>query len=142
LTFNDSQKFEARWIYLSAPRNVSVFAQGLPEKIYLPVAHGEGKFMVTDDKILDNLEANGQVVFKYVAPDNGPALYPWNPNGSSRDIAGLCDKTGRILGMMPHPERHSLPWQNPQWTRKGLRPEGDGLQLFKNAVEHVRRHIL
>ena len=59
-----------------------------------------------------------------------------NPNGSQGDVAGICDASGRVLGLMPHPERHVLPYQHPRWTREGLAPEGDGLRLFRNAVEH------
>ena len=69
-------------------------------------------------------------------PQGGPASgFPENPNGSQDDIAGVCDATGRVLGLMPHPERHVLPTQHPRWTREGLKTEGDGLQLFRNAVE-------
>jgi phosphoribosylformylglycinamidine synthase len=82
------------------------------------------------------LEQAGQVVLRYIEPSGRPAngAFPYNPNGSQADIAGLCDATGRVMGLMPHPERHVLPTQHPRWTREGLKPEGDGLPLFRNAV--------
>ena len=81
---------------------------------------------------MHGLEQAGQVVLKY-AP-GGRRGRPYNPNGSQGDLAGLCDATGRVLGLMPHPERHVLPTQHPRWTRLGLAPEGEGLALFRNAV--------
>jgi len=134
LTFNDSNRFEDRWVYLRADSGRSVFmAKG--QTIYLPVAHGEGKFVADGDDTLDALRANEQVVFRYVDADGHTgAGYPVNPNGSVDDVAGICDETGRILGLMPHPERHVLPTQHPRWTREGLKPEGDGMQMFRNAV--------
>jgi phosphoribosylformylglycinamidine synthase len=72
---------------------------------------------------------------RYADERGQPADYPANPNGSQDDVAGICDATGRVLGLMPHPERHVLGTQHPKWTRDGLRPEGDGLQLFRNAVD-------
>ncbi|MGB2613911.1 MAG: phosphoribosylformylglycinamidine synthase subunit PurQ, partial [Phycisphaerae bacterium] len=66
------------------------------------------------------------------------AGYPWNPNGSVGDVAGICDPTGRILGLMPHPERHLLPWHHPQWTRLGAREAGDGLALFQRGVKYFK----
>jgi phosphoribosylformylglycinamidine synthase len=137
LTYNDSNKFEDRWVYLKVVSDRCVFTRGI-ETLYIPVAHGEGKFVTQDEAILDQLEANGQVVFRYVNPGYRSDGYPWNPNGSQRDIAGICDPTGRILGLMPHPERHVLPTQHPRWTRDGLRPEGDGAAVFRNAVSYLR----
>ena len=79
------------------------------------------------------------MVLRYVGRERpAAAAIPVNPNGSQDDIAGICDATGRVLGLMPHPERHVLPTQHPQWTRHGLKAEGDGLQLFRNAVEFFR----
>ena len=82
-------------------------------QIYLPVAHGEGKFIPRDKKVLDALTSNGQIVLRYCTPDGGKPSYPENPNGSTDDIAGICDTTGRVLGLMPHPERHFLFEQHP-----------------------------
>ena len=101
-----------------------------------PVAHAEGKFVPQNDTVLNSLKVNKQIVFQYKSQGNGKAEYPDNPNGSVNDIAGICDPTGRVLGLMPHPERHLDPMNNPLWTRKGLSNEGDGLMLFKNAVDY------
>ena len=84
---------------------------------------------------LSGLQQAGQVVLRYVDRHGKPGDFPVNPNGSQGDVAGLCDATGRVLGLMPHPERHVLPTQHPRWTREGLKKEGDGLQLFRNAVQ-------
>jgi len=137
LTFNDSAKFEDRWVYLSVPPNASIFTDGL-SRLYLPVAHGEGKF-VAGAAVLREIAAGRQVVFRYVDADGRPGGYPWNPNGSVDHIAGICDATGRILGLMPHPERHALGRQHPRWTREGLRDEGDGMAVFRSAVNYFRR---
>ena len=107
--------------------------------MHLPVAHGEGNFVCRKEWILKGLEQAGQVVLRYSDGHGGPAPYPANPNGSQGDVAGVCDATGRVLGLMPHPERHVLPTQHPRWTREGLQPAGDGLQLFRNAVEFFRQ---
>ena len=79
--------------------------------------------------------STGQVVLRYVDESGNPTGYPGNPSGAQAGVAGICDATGRVLGLMPHPERHVLPTQHPQWTRLGLAPAGDGLRLFRNAVE-------
>jgi phosphoribosylformylglycinamidine synthase len=100
------------------------------------VAHAEGKFVVRDEGGMASLIKNRQIVFQYVAPDGGAPVYPQNPNGSMLDIAGICDSSGRILGLMPHPERHIDPTNHPNWTREGLAPEGDGLAMFRNAVNY------
>ncbi|MEK6563556.1 MAG: phosphoribosylformylglycinamidine synthase I [Candidatus Omnitrophota bacterium] len=148
LTINDSGKFEDRWTYLKSPQSTvhspqikCVWISGLSEVIYLPVAHGEGKFMAKDKAVLERLENNGQVVLRYCDEKGNPAQYPDNPNGSENAIAGLSDETGRIFGLMPHPERHSFGWQNPRWTRQGLKKEGDGLLIFRNGVEYARKLI-
>ena len=146
LTINDSGKFEDRWTYLKNQKSKiknqkCVWTQGLPEVMYLPVAHGEGKFMAKDKAVLERLENNGQVVLRYCDEKGNPAGYPDNPNGSENAIAGLSDQTGRIFGLMPHPERHSFGWQNPHWTRQGLKKEGDGLMIFRNGVEYARKLI-
>jgi phosphoribosylformylglycinamidine synthase len=104
----------------------------------VPVAHGEGNFVCRKEWILQGLAQANQVVMRYTDPNGSPAGYPYNPNGSQGDVAGICDATGRVLGLMPHPERHVLPTQHPRWTRAGLKPEGDGMQLFRNAVEFFK----
>jgi phosphoribosylformylglycinamidine synthase I len=139
---NDSGKFEARWVYLKHIDNGKcVFTRNIKEVIYLPVAHGEGKFTTINEKVLDDLEANDQVVFKYVDRENNFDGYPWNPNGSDRHIAGICDITGRIFGLMPHPERHLSKYNHPRWTRENLDEEGDGVKIFRNAVEYVQQEL-
>lgn len=140
LTFNDSHRFEDRWTYLRAPSNRSVLVED-GESIYLPVAHAEGKFVCRDEEVLRRLRDDGQVVFRYTDPQGEPAGYPWNPNGSVDDIAAVCDPSGRVLGMMPHPERHVLPFQHPRWTREGLEDEGDGLRIFRRAVDFAAREL-
>lgn len=139
LSGNDSGKFEDRWVYLK-PFNADkcVFTRGIKETLYLPVAHAEGKFIPRDPAVLQKLRENRQVIFRYVGPDGNPGGYPWNPNGSVDDIAAICDPTGRVLGLMPHPERHIDPVQHPRWTREGLNNRGDGMLLFDNAIKYIK----
>lgn len=134
LAHNTSGKFEDRWIYLKARPGKCPFLKGY-DLFQLPVAHGEGNFLCRAGWILKGLDQAGQIVLRYVDAAGAPGVYPVNPNGAQDDVAGICDPTGRVLGLMPHPERHVLPTQHPQWTRKGLADEGDGLRLFRNAVE-------
>jgi len=138
LVHNDSGKFEDRWVYLRVLESPCVFTTPMPEQLYFPVAHAEGKFAVSHPEVLERLEANRQIVFRYCTADGGAAAYPANPNGSVRDIAGICDPTGRILGLMPHPERHIDPTNHPRWMREGAAPEGDGAAIFHNAVAYFR----
>lgn len=135
LTHNDEGRFECRWVHLSSPGSRCVF---FPEagQIALPVAHAEGKFVTKAKDDLKKLIDSGQVVFRYCAPDGSEPDYPDNPNGSMDRIAGVCDSTGRVLGLMPHPERFVRREQHPNWTRGGLPKEGDGLALFRNAVNY------
>jgi len=140
LTLNDSNKFEDRWVYLKATSAGCVFVRE-GEDAYLPVAHAEGKFIVDSPAHLAALEEAGQVVFRYVGPDGDLAAYPWNPNGSQGNVAGVCDPTGRIFGLMPHPERHVEPTQHPRWTREGLKPAPDGIRVFRNAVAYVQKEL-
>ena len=138
LTDNDSGKFEDRWVYLRPEESVCVFTRGVEEILYFPVAHAEGKFVPKDRDVLRRLNENGQIVFRYMSSEGKSPTYPWNPNGSAEHIAGICDSTGRVLGLMPHPERHILGTHHPRWTREGLRERGDGLILFENAVRYAR----
>jgi phosphoribosylformylglycinamidine synthase len=140
LTFNDSHKFEDRWVWLDAPQTVCPFVES-GERIYLPVAHAEGKFVLEDDGLLRELRDNGQIIYRYCTADGGKPDYPANPNGSLDDIAGICDPSGRILGMMPHPERHCLPLHDPRWPREGLKEEGEGLRIFRRLVEFAEREF-
>jgi len=141
LTINDSAKFEDRWVRLkSQPTdNRCVWARGLPEVVYLPVAHGEGKFVARDQAVMERLEKNSQVVFRYCDAEGRQAGYPANPNGSQAGVAGICDETGRILGLMPHPERHMADWQHPAGSFGAGR--ADGLLLFKTGVEYAHSII-
>ncbi len=141
LTWNDSGKFEDRWVYLKPEFNVCVWTQGIEEPIELPVAHGEGKFVPKDQTVMEQLLGYGQIVLHYADGRGREAGYPWNPNGSVGSIAGICDPTGRIFGLMPHPERHVTGTQHPRWTREGRIGEGDGLQIFRNGVNWAtKRH--
>jgi phosphoribosylformylglycinamidine synthase len=141
LSLNDSAKFEDRWVYLkkNAVKDICVWTKGIDRPVYLPVAHAEGKFIPRSKELLSNLHKNGQVVFTYCDKDGNEAGYPMNPNGSVDGIAGICDTTGRIFGLMPHPERHVVYIQHPFWTRLYDKGEGDGLKIFRNGVEFIRK---
>lgn len=135
LTFNRSARFECRWVTLQPERDSAcIFTRGLPEPVYCPVAHGEGRFL-TDD--LEKLVHRQQIALRYIL-ENGSAAdvaYPANPNGSEADIAGVCNAAGNVLGLMPHPEDHVVVWQHPRWTRgQGGRM---GLPLFVNGVKYA-----
>jgi len=104
--------------------------------IELPVAHGEGKFLVRNESDMEELESNGQVVLRYASGSGGEPSYPEDPNGSMKHIAGVCNKKGTILGLMPHPERFLYRTNHPRWTREDLPEEGDGMAFFVNAFEY------
>jgi len=132
LTHNEPPGFQDRWVWLEANPGRCPFLRGI-DRLFVPIAHGEGRFVCRAEWILRGLEQAGQVVLRYSGVSDRPDCS--NPNGSQGRVAGLCDATGRVLGLMPHPERHVLPIQHPHWTRTGLAPEGDGLKLFRNAIE-------
>jgi phosphoribosylformylglycinamidine synthase len=132
---NGCGRFEDRWIYLRATPAKCPFLTGC-DRLHLPVAHGEGRLIFRKLWIHQGLEQAGQIVLRYVNSGGLPGPYPVNPNGSEGDAAGLCDASGRVLGLMPHPERHVLPTHHPRWTREGLAKEGDGLLIFRNAVTY------
>jgi phosphoribosylformylglycinamidine synthase len=135
LANNDSGKFECRWVYMVANKQSNcVFTKGI-DSLYLPVAHGEGK-LVADPAILPRLNV---ALYYTDEAGNTSAGYPHNPNGSMNNIAGICDSSGRVFGLMPHPERHVRGTQHPQWTRLGARPYGDGFPIFQNAVAWAKR---
>ena len=135
VTFNDSAKFEARWVRLEVCTNHSIFlCQG--EHLEMPVEHAEGKVVASEGAVIDELTSSGQVAVRYVDPAGRTDVYPANPNGSMAGIAGLCDKTGRVLGLMPHPERHQEHTNHPLWTRRPQTGPPDGLKLFQRAVEY------
>ena len=137
LAHNDSGLFRDDWCELAAdPESPCVFTRGI-ERVRLPLRHGEGKF-VADDAVLDELEKRHLAVLRYVDADGRPATeFPVNPNGSLRSIAGICDPTGRVFGLMPHPEAFLSPFNAPDWTRTGAKSEGDGVVFFRNAVEDI-----
>ena len=144
LTRNDTGRFENRWVHTRVePNTHCVWLNGI-ETIEMPVRHGEGKFVARDAGILDRLRENGQIALRYARPDGAPAAgqFPANPNGSINDIAGICDPTGRVFGLMPHPEAYLDQTNHPRWTREPWREEGAGLRVFRNAVEQVKLKLL
>jgi len=140
ITYNDSGKFEDRWVYLAPQTEKCIFIEP-GRQIYLPIAHGEGKVVAKDTNTLEKLRAEGHVAFKYVDKNGKEADYPINPNGSMDSIAGLTDTTGRILGLMPHPERHVRPTQHPHWSRLKNKQDGDGMTIFNNAVKYIQENL-
>ena len=139
LTHNDSGRFEDRWVWLKAnAQSPCIFTRGVGT-IYLPVRHGEGKFVAKDGEALEKLKAGNLTVFSYIdAETKEPTIkYPDNPNGSQLAIAGVCDPTGRLFGLMPHPEAYLHKTNHPRWTREQLPEEGMGPRLFKNAYEYI-----
>jgi phosphoribosylformylglycinamidine synthase subunit PurQ / glutaminase len=138
LTFNDSGRFEDRWVHLKVNTFSScIFTKDI-DRIYLPVRHGEGKLVVESKGTADDLRDNGHLVMQY-CDEQGQIRddFPFNPNGSIMSVAGLCDPSGRIFGLMPHPEAFVHYTQHPRWTRERLPLEGDGLSLFRNAHGYV-----
>jgi phosphoribosylformylglycinamidine synthase len=137
LTDNDSGKFEDRWVELQVDGTKCVMLAGI-DRIYLPIAHAEGKFVPRDATTLESLDAGDQLALRYAcSAGNGTqdnVAYPANPNGSVANVAGMCDTTGRVFGLMPHPERFIDRTQHPRWTREELPEVGDGLRIFENAV--------
>ena len=120
---NTTLRFEHRWVTLSVERHDTPFTHAVPvgAALRLPIAHGEGSYWLPDNE-LDRLEAAGQVLFRYAAPDG-------NPNGSARDIAGVIDRSGRVGGLMPHPER----------AAETLLGSDDGMHLIRSLVESIAR---
>lgn len=149
---NDSGNFINSWVNLKVdPKSPCVFTAGLSQ-IELTVRHGEGKFYASEED-LDLLSRNNQVVLQYADKKGNEAKGEWplNPNGSLRDVAGICDPTGRIFGLMPHPEAFNHYTNHPDWTRRkqallrqgqGIEAtEGDGIRIFRNAVEYMTNAI-
>jgi len=149
LTFNACGNFRDQWVHLKAnSASPCVFTKGM-DRIEMPVRHGEGNFY-TDPETLERLEKNGQIVFQYTLPDGTAAdgAFPANPNGAMKDIAGICDTTGRVFGLMPHPEAFHHPTNHPDWTRrkaamvregKSLEFPVTGMRVFENAVNYFRK---
>jgi phosphoribosylformylglycinamidine synthase len=140
LGHNDSARFEDRWVHIASnPRSPCIFTRNLP-LMTMPVRHGEGKVVVRDAQCLERLAAGGLIALQYADPESGEPTqrYPLNPNGSPLAIAGLTDPTGRVLGLMPHPEAFHHVTNHPGWTRGELNPPGT--MLFVNAIRHLREH--
>lgn len=135
LTFNQQGHFECRWVTLLPQSKNCLWTRNLQEPIYCPVAHGEGRFILQDEHSLATLKAQDQIALCYAQANDAIAVdaYPANPNGSVAGIAGICNPAGNVLGLMPHPEDHVLPYQHPRWTR------GEhgrlGLRLFESGIK-------
>ena len=152
LTYNESGNFVDTWVRLKIKEDtVCVFTKGI-SSIELPVRHGEGKFYA-EKGIIDRLIKKNQVVIQYADKEGNPAegRWPFDPNGSLYDIAGICDSTGRIFGLMPHPEAYNHFTNHPDWVMKREelarmgktieKEEGEGVAIFRNAVEYVRENL-
>ena len=136
---NDCGKFQDRWVHLECVSNKCVFTD-TGRRVYFPIAHGEGKVVTSDDATLGKIINDDHIAFKYVNADGNEGDFPINPNGSFASIAGLTDSTGRVLGLMPHPERIVHPTQHPHWTR--LKDgTADGNMVFENAVKYVKQNL-
>ncbi|MDR2503712.1 MAG: phosphoribosylformylglycinamidine synthase subunit PurQ, partial [Deltaproteobacteria bacterium] len=138
LAHNASARFEDRWCHLAVNQgSPCIFTRGL-DKLYLPVRHGEGRFIARDESTFDILRAGGQIALQYAHPESGAPTeeYPHNPNGTALGIAGVCDPSGRLFGLMPHPEALNHPTNHPGWTRGESAPLG--IRLFENAARFLR----
>ena len=151
LFFND-HGFRDSWVRLKVnPTSPCVFTKGMAS-LDAPIRHGEGKFIPESRQLLDRLTRNGQVVMQYVDRFGRPTQeFPANPNGSIEAIAGICDETGRVFGLMPHPEAFNHITNHPHYTRireeaarqkVPLKEEGDGIQVWRNAVEYARKNLV
>jgi phosphoribosylformylglycinamidine synthase len=146
LNINDSDRFECRPSLLKHENNGNcIFTSSIKknEIKLIPSAHAEGKLLFPlekQEKYIDRLEKNDQIVFRYVDPDGNYAGYPWNPNGSISNIAGICNHQGNVFGMMPHPERSFFQHQHPNWTNNGLKNNyGDGKDIFVSIIEYISK---
>ncbi len=140
---NDSARFEDRWVYLkNVNKGKCIYTKGV-DVAYIPVAHKEGKIILPiekNKKFLKELIDNDQIVFRYAKENGKPAegQYPYNPNGSFYDIAGICNENGTVFGLMPHPERAFLGIHYPDWRLRN-REFGDGYVIFKNMIEYIKK---
>lgn len=138
LSANESGHYECRWVTLRNETSACPWLE--PGLLWpVPVAHGEGRIVFDDPSTLERFRSAGQIALRYVRADGGEASYPELPNGSTEAIAGICDPTGRVLGLMPHPERNQSPFHHPRWTRLGPRTEGEGLAFYRRMVEVATR---
>ena len=145
LMANDSGHHECRPTFVRWEGGRFAPLQSLPpgQRYLIPSSHGEGKLVLADEAgaRLADLERNGQILFRWVRPDGGPAAYPWNPNGSVGDIAALTNPTGNVFGIMPHPERSFYRVQHPDWTRTGgAEGPGDGHLFLESIVKYAEAH--
>jgi phosphoribosylformylglycinamidine synthase len=137
---NDRLGYRNAWVRIAFdPGSPCLWTRGL-SVIDVPTRHGEGKFLAASPEVLSKLEANRQIAARYVGPDGEPAReWPWNPNGSPGAVAGVCDPSGRLFGLMPHPDAFLYGFQHPLWTRRRLAgavlDEGDGIAIFRNGVD-------
>ncbi len=138
LAANASAQFECRWVTLNVQRSACIFTRDLDHALELPVAHGEGQFVLAEADLAALLEADGHIPLVYASRSGGEVSYPDNPNGSIANIAGVCNASGNILGLMPHPERYVSALQHPQ-RKARANGEGDGLQIFKQAYAYARQ---
>jgi len=140
LIFNDSGKFEDRWVYLNTnEKSKCVWTKNL-SRMFLPVRHGEGKFFC-ENKILTKIKENEQIVMQYVDKNGNFAGYPDNPNGSVENIAGICNKTGRVFGLMPHPEAYNCSENNPLCKFNDNKfPQGT--EIFRNGVQFAEKNLI
>jgi phosphoribosylformylglycinamidine synthase len=143
LTHNASGRYEDRWVTLRVnPKSNTPFLKGI-DKLEVPVRHGEGRLVIPDAAMQQRIEAAGLNCLSYLdANGDGTGVYPFNPNGAALNCAGLTDPTGQVFGLMPHPEAFLSAYNHPDWARRrrqnpGATEEGEGLQIFKNIVEHI-----
>jgi phosphoribosylformylglycinamidine synthase len=143
---NDRLGYRDAWVRLAFdPASPCVWTRGLTE-MELPARHGEGKFVTESPELLKRLEAAKQVAARYVGPDGRPTMdWPHNPNGSPRAVAGVCDPSGRLFGLMPHPDAYLYPFHHPRWRRRELEGslprEGEGLAVFRNGVDAAAAEV-
>lgn len=136
LTYNQRRQFECRWVYLKVNSNSNcVFTQGIDDLLYVPVAHGEGRLIVADEDTRKAFWEEGLIALTYTDENGNPAPYPYNPNGSVDDVAGLCNPQGNVLGLMPHPENHIFTWQHPHSQNGSI--QMTGLRIFENGIKHA-----
>ena len=142
LAHNDCGRFIDRWVHLAVRSRKCIWTSGI-DQWEAPVAHGEGRFVPADEQVRSALWEQDRVALTYLKSDGSAAggVFPDNPNGSVDDIAGVCDESGLVLGLMPHPERHVDQLQHPAWSGRQRAAAGDGLRLFCNAVEHARQGV-
>ena len=137
---NERLGYRNAWVRLAFdPASPCVWTRGI-ESMELPARHGEGRFLAESPALLDRLEANGQVAARYLDPSGRPTEeWPHNPNGSPRAVAGVCDPSGRLFGLMPHPDAYLYPFNHPRWSREkdpaARENEGDGVAIFRNGVD-------